>query len=73
MEYKDLHELIRLSSSSRSFFLSLPTEIQCRLHTRAGEIKNARQLHKTVYAEYDTMRLYELSRQPLIKKKNYDL
>ncbi len=72
MEYKDLNELIGSSMSSRSFFISLPVEIQIRLHGRNDEIKSAYQLHKAVYADSDTERLHMLSRLPLFKKEDND-
>ncbi len=68
MEYKNLHELINFSHSSREFFLSLPVNIQCRLHERKDSIRNAYQLHKAAYAEYDFFKLLRLSNPDSTKK-----
>ena len=41
MQYKNLHALIEGSSSSRSFFLSLPVELQLKLHEQNDYIHTA--------------------------------
>lgn len=48
MQYKDLHELIQNSSSSRSYFLSLTVEMQMELHEQCSSIHTAFQLHDRV-------------------------
>ncbi|MGI5897047.1 MAG: hypothetical protein ACOX6U_08825 [Oscillospiraceae bacterium] len=45
MQYQDLHQLIQNSQSSRSFFLSLPAELQCRLHEYNAYVRTAAELH----------------------------
>lgn len=44
MRYRDLHELIQGSQSSRAFFLSLPVEIQCKLHEHNAYVHSAAEL-----------------------------
>ncbi len=45
MQYTDLHDLIRNSSSARQYFLSLPSELQMQLHEHNRFIHSAAQLH----------------------------
>ncbi len=49
MRYKNLHELIDGSKSSRIYFLSLPVKMQLRLHEYGDYISSAEQLHRCVY------------------------
>ena len=44
MQYRDLNELIKESRSSRKYFLSLPAELQMRLHEQNEYIRSAHQL-----------------------------
>ncbi len=46
MKYQNLHDLIDNSSSSRTFFLNLPVDIQLRLHEYGKYIFSAEGLHK---------------------------
>ena len=46
--YQDLCELIRYSRSSREYFLSLPVEMQMRLHRHNADIRSAAELHRAV-------------------------
>ncbi len=46
MQYRDLHELIQASQSSRAFFLSLPVESQRRLHEYNAYIHSATELRR---------------------------
>ena len=48
--YENLNQLINLSSSSRSYFLSLPVDIQMKLHNCSKHIHTAYDLHK--YADF---------------------
>lgn len=48
MQYEDLHDLIRHSSSTRQYFLSLPIKMQLSLHKYNYDIHTAEQLHKKV-------------------------
>lgn len=46
MQYKNLHDLVMHSSSSRKFLLSLPVKKQLKLHNEFdGIIHNAQDLH----------------------------
>lgn len=45
MKYENLQELIAHSSSSRSFFLSLPVALQLLLHEHSSAIHTAADLH----------------------------
>lgn len=55
MAYHDLSALLDGSSSSRSYFLSLPVKMQLQLHQREALIHTAEDLHRLVLL---------LSRQP---------
>lgn len=46
MKYKNLHELIFSSTSSRNYFLSLPVDMQLKLHEHGDYIHTAAQLHR---------------------------
>lgn len=46
MAYTDLNALLAGSSSSRSYFLSLPVELQMQLHRREELIHAAEDLHR---------------------------
>lgn len=49
--YATLHDLIQHSSSSRSYFLSLPVNVQLKLHDEFDEyIHSAQELHSLVDA-----------------------
>ena len=50
MKYQDLRELIQNSRSSRSFFLSLPVETQCRLHEYSAYVHSAADLRSAADA-----------------------
>ncbi len=43
--YHDLKELIQHSQSSRAFFLSLPVDLQCKLHEHNAYVHSAAELH----------------------------
>lgn len=45
MRYQNLHDLISHSSSSRSYFLSLPVSMQILLHDHNDAIHSAAELH----------------------------
>ena len=46
-KYNNLEDLIGNSNSSRSFFSSLPTDIQAQLHSRNSDIHTAHELRQT--------------------------
>lgn len=46
MKYENLKQLIQQSSSSRRFFLSLPVNMQMKLHEHNGYIHTAEELHR---------------------------
>ncbi len=48
MKYGDLQQLIRESSSTRRYFLSLPVEMQIELHSQNAYICTAEALHRRV-------------------------
>lgn len=48
--YENLNQLINSSSSSRSYFISLPVDIQMNLHNCSQHIHTAYDLHK--YADF---------------------
>lgn len=60
MRYRDLHELIQNSQSSRAFFLSLPVEIQCQLHEHNACIHSAVELRNRASALKSWLRLTSL-------------
>lgn len=50
MKAENLKDLIRRSSSTRQFFMSLPVPDQMELHRHNEHVKTADQLHR--YADY---------------------
>lgn len=46
MRYENLNQLIRESSSSRRYFLSLPVSMQVKLHEHNDYIHTADELHR---------------------------
>lgn len=48
MRYDNLHDLVTSSGSSRSYFLSLPVEMQLQLHEHNDYIHSAADLHSRV-------------------------
>ena len=48
MKADDLHDLIRRSSSTRRYFLSLPVGMQMDLHEKNAHIRTAEELHRFV-------------------------
>lgn len=50
MRYKNLNHLVRESSSTRRYFLSLPAETQIELHEHNDYIHTAAELHRRVSA-----------------------
>ncbi len=60
MLYNNLHDLIDHSKSSRTYFLSLPVNIQIELNEYAGYITSAQKLHATADAIASNMRMRKL-------------
>ena len=54
MRYDNLNHLVRESSSSRKYFLSLPIEMQIALHEHNEYIHTAAELHRYT----DALELY---------------
>ncbi len=50
MKYDNLNHLVRESSSSRRYFLSLPVAMQMALHEHGDYIHTAAELHRRVDA-----------------------
>lgn len=50
MRYENLNQLVRESSSTRRYFLSLPVETQIELHAHNDYIHTAAELHRRVSA-----------------------
>lgn len=48
MRYNNLRELVRSSSSTRRYFLSLPVEMQMSLSEHGESIRTAAELHRMV-------------------------
>lgn len=48
MQYEDLHNLLKSSSSTRKYFLSLPVETQLSLHNHNDYIHTAEELHRKI-------------------------
>ena len=46
MKYNNLHDLITGSSSSRRYFLTLPVDMQLKLHRDSDNIHTAEELHR---------------------------
>lgn len=49
MRYENLQQMIEKSSSTRSYFLSLPVEVQSKLHGCSDYIHTAEELHRFVF------------------------
>lgn len=49
MRYENLQQMIEKSSSTRSYFLSLPVEVQSKLHSCSDYIHTAEELHRFVF------------------------
>lgn len=69
MQYKDLHELIQKSLSSRKFFLSLPIATQYRLHKHNAYIHSAAQLHSGLNGIQDCTHLEKLGKWDATNKE----
>ena len=61
MRYENLNQLVRESSSTRRYFLSLPVEIQIELHEHNDYIHTAAELHRRVSALENYHRQVQLS------------
>lgn len=61
MKYQNLHDLIDNSSSSRTFFVSLPVDIQLRLHEYGDYIFSAEGLHRAARDVSQIKRLESLT------------
>lgn len=46
LRYENLNQLVRKSSSSRRYFLSLPVSMQIKLHEHNDYIHTADELHR---------------------------
>lgn len=46
--YRDLHELLMCSDSTRQYFMKLPVNVQLTVHRQNDEIKTAEDLHQYV-------------------------
>lgn len=62
MRYENLNHLVRESSSSRRYFLSLPVETQIELHEHNAYIHTAAELHRRVNALESCHRQIHLSK-----------
>lgn len=62
MKYENLKQLIQQSASSRSFFLSLPVNMQMKLHEHNDYIHTAEELHRHADAILKYERLVQISR-----------
>ena len=62
MKYDNLQELIQNSQSSRSLFLSLPAELQCKLHEHNAAVHSAADLHRKAAEVQTTKRLTALGK-----------
>lgn len=60
MKYRNLHDLLQHSSSSRSFFVSLPVELQCKLHEHNDYVHTAAELRARAEAVEAHQRLMDL-------------
>lgn len=65
MKYDNLNHLVRESSSSRRYFLSLPVSMQIALHEHNNYIHTAAELHRSVDAIKAYKRQVQLSEQIL--------
>lgn len=61
MRYENLNQLIRESSSSRRYFLSLPVSMQLKLHEHSDYIHTADELHRRTDAILKYERQVEIS------------
>lgn len=61
MRYENLNQLIRESSSSRRYFLSLPVSMQLKLHEHNDYIHTADELHRRTDAILKYERQLEIS------------
>lgn len=61
MRYENLNQLIRESSSSRRYFLSLPVSMQLKLHEHNDYIHTADELHRRTDAILKYERQVEIS------------
>jgi hypothetical protein len=61
MRYSSLNELIKNSSSTRRYFLSLPVEMQIALHEHNAYIHTAQELRHHASAIEDYMHHVKLS------------
>lgn len=61
MRYENLNQLVRESSSSRRYFLSLPVSIQLKLHEHNDYIHTADELHRRTDAVIKYERQVQLS------------
>lgn len=61
MKYSNLNELINNSKSSRDFFLSLPVNMQMKLHEHSPYIHSAAELHNTIYTIQNAKHLSDIS------------
>lgn len=62
MLYKNLHDLISRSASTRDYFLSLPVSVQLALHEHNDYIHTAAQLHNKAYAAEKYNHAVEISK-----------
>ena len=62
MPYRNLHELIQNSRSSRAFFLSRSPEVQCALHQHNDYVHSAAQLRMRAQAVVQMQHLSSLGR-----------
>lgn len=46
--YRDLHELLMNSYSTRQYFINLPVNVQMTVHQQNDQIKTAEELHQYV-------------------------
>jgi len=61
LRYENLNRLIRESSSSRRYFLSLPVSMQVKLHAHNETIHTADELHRRTDAILKYERQVQLS------------
>ena len=46
--YRDLHELLMSSDSTRQYFMKLPVNVQLTVHRQNDEIRTPEELHRYV-------------------------
>lgn len=61
LKYENLNQLIRESSSSRRYFLSLPVSMQLKLHEHNDYIHTADEMHRRADAILKHERQVEIS------------